>query len=389
MFGVAVRIAQRMGMHNESLYAEQTILEAEMRRRLWWSLILLDTRVSELAGDKTATLSPYWDCKIPLNVNDFDLRPEMRESPTIHGQSTEALFVAVRSEIGEFVRHATFHLDFTSATLRHIIKNTQHDQISEYDRLIALEKRIEDKYLNFCHAENPLHFFTIWTTRAYLAKCRLMEQYSKNADTSVRQTEIQRDAAISYAFKMLEADTKIMTSPLTKGYLWLANFNFPFLAYLHIVQDLRRRPYVAQAEQAWRVMSDNCEARFNVPGFDVTNTSDENSPLFHLFSKTVLLAWEAREAASKQSTTNFQVPNIVSYIKKSITRRTQNTQSRETGPLNDQRNIVVDDFMPMPLGNHSSLETMADNSGLPPSEFDGPQLNWTAMDWSLGKGSGW
>jgi hypothetical protein len=52
MLGVAIRIAQRMGIHSESALAKCTVFEAELRRRLWWSLVLFDTRISEMADHK-------------------------------------------------------------------------------------------------------------------------------------------------------------------------------------------------------------------------------------------------------------------------------------------------------------------------------------------------
>ncbi|KAK9386690.1 hypothetical protein V1515DRAFT_587027 [Lipomyces mesembrius] len=135
---------------------------------------------------------------------------------------------------------------------------------------------------------------TIWTTRAYLAKCRLVEHYSRYSDSSMDQTEAQRDAAICHALNMLVCDTKTMNSPLTKGYLWLVHFHFPLPAYIHILQGLRRRPVCEQAEQSWEVTSDNFEARVNVP-------QGGDSPFLNVFAKIVLPAWEAREATFRQS----------------------------------------------------------------------------------------
>src|SRR5271168_2029549 len=115
-------------------------------------------------------------------------------------------------------------------------------------------------------------------TQAYLAKCHLLEHHSKYSSSSVHQTDAQRDAAISHALRMLECDTKFMTSPLTKGFLWLVHFHFPFPAYIHIVQDLRKRPIEEHAEKAWEVMSDNYEARF-------MNMEQDDIPLFNVFSR--------------------------------------------------------------------------------------------------------
>lgn len=155
MLGVAIRIAQRMGIHSESALAKCGALEAELRRRLWWSLILFDTRIGELADFKTAMLTPTWDCRIPLNVNDSDFRLEMKESPQVQGKSTEALFAVVRSELADFVRHTVFHLHFTSQALKPVAKDIQRRPIPEGSELVNLEIMFEDKYLKFCDSENP------------------------------------------------------------------------------------------------------------------------------------------------------------------------------------------------------------------------------------------
>lgn len=398
MLGVAIRIAQRMVIHNESSYAKCTALEAEMRRRLWWSLIIFDNRICEMSDYKTAMLAPTWDCRIPLNVNDFDIRPEMKSPPAIHDKPTEALFAVVRSELSDFVRHSAFHLDFTNPSLKTIAKDTQHGPVLEGDELIALEKTIEDKYLEFCNPENPLHFMTIWTTRGYLAKIRLLEHYSRYSMSSVQQTDTQLDAAISHALSMLECDTKLMTSPLTKGYLWLVHFHFPFSAYIHIVQDLRKRPIEEHAEKAWEVMSDNYEARF-------MNMEQDDNPLFKLFSRIVLQAWEAREAVFRQQDKPLEPPRIVSDIKHEVMQMTSNAQNSNIERPNGAVGMNIDDFsmpMQMDFGGHGLLYGMGgqgsagsgpggypDIPGQAMMDVDVNQLDWTTIDWNPMHAQGW
>lgn len=232
MLAIARRIAQRMGIYSESTYTACTALEAEMRRGMWWSLVNFDHRIGELSNYKTTTLLPTWDCSTPLNVNDFEIRSGMKKSPAIHGNPTEALFAVVRSELADFIRHSAFHLNFVNPSLNTIAqpKDAPHDSVREGGELIAIGKVIEDKYLTFCDAEDPLHYMTIWTTRGSLARHRLLDHYSRHSTSSEQPTNAQRSAAISYALSMLECDTKLRTSPLTKGYLWLADFYFPALA---------------------------------------------------------------------------------------------------------------------------------------------------------------
>lgn len=211
MLGTAVRIAQRMGIHSESQCSKHSPFEAEMRRRLWWSLVLFDVRIGEMAADHRSTLlTPLWDTKTPRNVNDIDLRPEMGAVPADQTPLTEALFVVVRSEVADFVRHSAFHLDFTYPVLKALL--TQSKQTSQDDcrGLTSLERMMEEKYLKFTHPENPVQFMVIWMARGYLAKFLLMEHHSRYSTTC--PTDDQRDTGIRLAMRRLESDTKVIFS---------------------------------------------------------------------------------------------------------------------------------------------------------------------------------
>lgn len=118
--------------------------------------------------------------------------------------SSEAHFAVVRSELYGFVRHDKFHSDFHASALE---SGAKHPSASEESELVALETRI-NKYLRLCDPENPLHFITIWATRTYLAKCRLVEHYSRFRDSLLGQTEAQLSAAIHHALNMLVSDAK-------------------------------------------------------------------------------------------------------------------------------------------------------------------------------------
>jgi hypothetical protein len=387
MLGVAIRIAERIGIHNESALVKCTALEAEMRRRLWWSLVLFDTRIGEMADWRTSALIPTWDCKIPLNVNDSGLRAEMKEPPRVLEKSSEALFAVVRGELAEFIRNTTFYLDFVAPALKPIAKDVQNGPIPEGGELVALEKMIEDKYLKSCDPANPLHFMTIWTTRGFLAKYRLVEYRSKYYGSSVPQTEAQRDIAFSHALDILKCDTKLVASPLTKGFLWLVHLYFPFPAYFHLVQDLRRRPTRRQAEQAWKVMSDNYEAHF---GFQDRG----DNRFFRIFADIIMRAWEAREVALGQLEMPITTPKFVAAIKHALDEMAQNDKMEQP---HDVMDIGADDFlmsMPTDFGSDIySLEGQPGYAGLGQGEYphipvwdplgiDVNQLDWTAINWS-------
>ncbi|RVD90247.1 uncharacterized protein DFL_001222 [Arthrobotrys flagrans] len=384
LLAVAIRAAQRMGIHNESTYAKHSTLEAEMRRRLWWSLVMLDHRVCETVDHKTTLLSPIWDCKPPSNTNDFEIQPEMKTPPTIHNRPTEALFAVVRSEIADFIRYSSFQLEFTNAHLHKMIKEIPSTSLPNGGEVSTLEKIIEDKYLAFCNPEIPTQFITIWMARGSIAKNHLVEHYAKYS-VAEQQSDLHRSTAVSYALTMLECDTKLMSSPSIKCYRWFVNFYFPFPAYIHILQNLKKRPGERHAEKAWEVMSENYEARMN-------GAMKLHGPLLVLFSSIVLQAWEAREKLIRgESRSPEPLPKILVGIREKIAHMTTNFGKSGGAEQVDRIGTMnIDDLLPPTAGNVNSA-ILGGSMGIGIPGYDGQEgtidiqtgdFDWTLLDWN-------
>lgn len=70
--GMAIRIAPAMGMHRESVSSFESIVNTEVRRRIWLTLCSIDNRISEdalLESNVPMTM----DTKLPCHTNDSDL----------------------------------------------------------------------------------------------------------------------------------------------------------------------------------------------------------------------------------------------------------------------------------------------------------------------------
>jgi hypothetical protein len=395
MVGLAMRIARRMGIDTESSCAKCGALEGEMRRRLWWALVLFDTRVSQMANYSTQTLVPSWDCNVPLNVNDADLRPEMKELPAAHTQPTEAIFVVARCVIDDFIRNMPVFLDFHAPQMKPLARNIFFSSTTEGEDPVTLEDMIEEKYLRHCDPENPLHYMTIWNTRGHLAKYRLIAGYSKLSDPTIAQSEAYLSEAVSHALRLLECDTKIVSSPLTTGYRWMPRYHFPFPAYIHLTKDLKKRPLSKQADQAWEAMNENCEARFG-------KEFEEPDPFIRVFARLVFDAWAAREAASAQLGETPVPPLIVLKVRDAAERLALDL-GNSSAIRPDQRtgSGATDVAMPMPMefSGHVaplSLDRCVDYGAPQLSSGDGVsgqqsldinlnQLDWAAMDWRVGR----
>lgn len=390
-----------MGIHDEAANSKQPVLEAEMRRRLWWSMVLFDARISEMTEWKVGTLLPTWDCKIPLNVNDFDIRSEMKNPPIVFGQPSESLFSVIRSEFGDYQRNCSDYLDFVNPSMKAIAKKPSPGPISDMDQVAALERMFEDKYIQNCDQENPLHFMTTWTARGYIAKSRFMHFLNTSARVP-DQTEAQHQVGVTYALTMIDCDTKLMRSPLTKGFRWLIYLYFPFPAYIFLVDYLRKQPLGQLADTSWQVMGDNCTARFiDIDDKDGVLES-RNNPFFKIFAGIILAAWAAREAATGQ--TNQEVPpRIVLLVKQRLGEINAGSQPPLTNPhpapaLNS--NALTPESIP--FGGFDSMYNMNGHGMLNNSPmsfqtastqghvgFESNDWIWPTTNWNSIIGNGW
>jgi hypothetical protein len=296
--------------------------------------MLFDSRMGEKADHKDPVLAPTWDCKIPLNCNDSDLWPDMKElPPASRSRTTEALFTVLRSEVADHMRNTSWFLDFSNPCLKAIAK-----ELPEGGNIDALWSRLERDYLRLCDAENRLHFVTYHMAKSHIFRSRLFEHFAQFLNTNGQQSEEERDRGMEIALDYLDCDTTLTSSPLCQGYRWYLQSHFPFAAYMHIIQDLRRRPLCRVAQRAWESMSANYRSRFEAYFHYLNNAHKITTPLFIMFSRTVLTAWEALQKATTDPA-SLQTPKIVDDILKRHM-AAMPIATAETSPFTDAQSIT-------------------------------------------------
>jgi hypothetical protein len=179
--GVAVRMGQRIGLATDGTHYGLLPFEAEMRRRLWWQIVILDSRASEVSGAGPALLTYTWNTKIPMNFNDSDLFPDMRTSPPERPGLTEMCYFRTRCEVVDFIRKNKY------------TKMGEH--VPSRDRAIEeFEQHLEKEYLAYCDPSIPLHFMSIVMAKSLLAKIRIgLGHIQSIALHSTNKSQIEKD----------------------------------------------------------------------------------------------------------------------------------------------------------------------------------------------------
>uniref|UniRef100_A0A093VFG3 Putative transcriptional regulatory protein n=1 Tax=Talaromyces marneffei PM1 TaxID=1077442 RepID=A0A093VFG3_TALMA len=94
--GLAIRLAQSIGLHRDGASLQLSPFDTEIRLRLWWHLCVLDSRAPEDQGFQPTVDVINRGLRLPLNVNDNQIYPGMTrlpvESHDEHGRSLMAKY---------------------------------------------------------------------------------------------------------------------------------------------------------------------------------------------------------------------------------------------------------------------------------------------------------
>lgn len=142
VLALTIKIATSMGYHRDpSYFPKFTPLQAEMRRRVWATLVLADVLISSQMGMPRMISDGQWDTAEPQNLNDSDLNAELTQLPPSRPETeyTSSLGVISRIRIIKAVGQIT---DLTSA-----VAPCSYTEITRLDGLLRDTQAIIPKLL--------------------------------------------------------------------------------------------------------------------------------------------------------------------------------------------------------------------------------------------------
>lgn len=291
--GTAIRLGQRIGLHRDGSSLGLSPFETEMRRRLWWQIVVLDTRVAELSGAGTSILTALFDTHLPSNVNDSNLKPEMGEISPDHPGTSDMTFCLARYEIISFLKHSnttSFFLEGAWAK-----PDTVLATLAEKDHAIdELEQRLEEKYLRHCDPQITLHFLTKMFSRTAVYRMRLIAHHPRHyPDKGASMPTEEKDLLCRLSLNMIENDNITQRNKPADKFSWFINTNLQFPALIYLISELRHRTGGELADRGWQAISESFQYRMSFIA------ERKQLTMFQAIAALTLKAWQARETGAR------------------------------------------------------------------------------------------
>ncbi|KAL8953628.1 MAG: hypothetical protein Q9222_000514 [Ikaeria aurantiellina] len=358
--GVAVRIAQGMGIERDGLSMGLPPFETEMRRRLWWLIKTHDFRTAELCGlAKFRDLDMNSDStKFPANVNDDQLYPGMPSPPTESNNLTDMAFLAMRYQLANFAkdRVAVFKQQGKDPN-KWDLHASASDEAAIDEAARSLEEILETKYLRYCDPTQPLHFLTMVLARHSVNIVRFLSHHPRRW-ASIEQTPLsERQWIWGVSIKIIEQHSMLMSNPTLKPYAWHAPYFMQWHAFIHVLDTLCAQPLAADAEKAWKLVGTTYENNSDL-------VFDTRKPVHVAVGNLCLKAYGAREAAvEREDRSPLQIPRFISQL------RQQREMAKAKRQARDAKRAGSDQYVSNGQGKAHDLHMKSDVGVFNPSNF--------------------
>jgi Fungal specific transcription factor domain len=235
MIGLALRIATSMGLHRDGSEVGHSPFESEIRRRLWWHLMMIDIRSSE---DFASNPSPYTTnrVRVPANLNDEDMDPNSKIDYTSKIGLTEMSPSLIRFEgcqfilscmaIGQQGQHQCHRCDGNTST-----EETPPCSIIPVEVIEKFERDLHAKFMKFADADLslPRNRLVLSMARLALLKMKvLLGVFHLRKGKMAMQVETAKyaDEMFDNSVHLLEAQADLQNGEDFANWFWLLkNYN--------------------------------------------------------------------------------------------------------------------------------------------------------------------
>ena len=217
LIGLTIRIAYSLELNSEAAISAFSPFEAEMRRRLWFALCVLDVRSSEDRGTAPMIIKATFDTKMACNINDADLDPLGFSEVTDRLGCTEMSFCLITHESSHFARKNAFpclgHIDSTHKDDVDITFQEQKAWTRKF------RQHLESKYLVYCDESVPIFWVAKKVATLIGLKMELLLQYPMHP-SAFNSTDRSKDGSLERATLILELAHEAEVSDKPANFRW-------------------------------------------------------------------------------------------------------------------------------------------------------------------------
>ena len=251
--GLAIRLARALGLHRDGTVFKLSNYETEMRRRLWWSLIVLDLRAAEDHGTEPTIMELTFDTRMPLNIDDAEISLNTTQAPESRVGCTEMTFCLLRYEVSSTIRR----LDYVPPGTGRCHDIASSISLQQKEHMIELtNKRLEQRYLQHCDMRIPIQWVTATVGRLVMARLWLMVYHPlQRPGSPIELSQSVKDRLFVTSIEVIEYARLLETEQSTAKWGWMFRTNVQWYALSYLLAELCISTTGDVVDRAWRAVN--------------------------------------------------------------------------------------------------------------------------------------
>ncbi|CAI7616584.1 unnamed protein product [Penicillium glandicola] len=330
--GIAVRIAQRIGIHHDGSAHGLSVFETEMRRRIWFQLMIIDATSAQFCGVESTPLPATIDVQPPMNANDSDLDPRMTEPACEKPGATEMMFVLARSAFGKWLLRLSNQVE-GSNTGPWAFLSSSSMPLKDKDKTIdELETHMEDRFLRHCDKSIPLHMATTLMARSAIYYTRLMAHHPRQyQDPNTHISQAEKNFIFENSLKMIKYADYAQNNPLVRKFSWHMVNHMPWDAIIFMLSEMRHRTESEEKSEVWRLIGNVYSGHLK------TINKNGQTPLHLAIQNLIVKAWRTYvEECNLNHRTPTPCPTIVAPLLANVAGVSSLQQEDENPPTTER-----------------------------------------------------
>lgn len=255
LIGVAIRLAECMGLHRDPAEYNCGPVETHVRRLVWYQLCFLDLRAAESQGPRVTIRREEFTTKLPVNANDDELEAAASvdddDDETTSLRWTEMTFMRIRFECQEMLRTVladrerlqSKKISVTQAIGK--IEKFRQSMVARYDLLLRDDSDPRTTPLRQLAAST----MEMMCDRLYIALLSVFYNGPR-----IQMPDRLLLVVLSTATQHLEASIALETRPELAPWAWYSRAYHNFHAAVLLLVEVYLHPMRRQADRIWRCL---------------------------------------------------------------------------------------------------------------------------------------
>ncbi|RDW63639.1 hypothetical protein BP6252_11184 [Coleophoma cylindrospora] len=249
LIGLVVRLAHSLNLHRDGDGRAFSPFDAEMRRRLWWHIIVLDIRASEDRATEPMIYDGSFNTSMPRNLNDSDFGPTSGCLPKARIGTTDMTFSLICMDVS----NTCLVVNYVPPRKQRVLSIAQQEDIIK-----GCTGRIDSIYLAGSVASDPKTWVVSTIGQLLILRLWLVVQYPLQS-VRLNKQYFPSGLALRTATLYLALRESLEESEYSTGHRWFFQTYVPWHALAVALVALCKQTKGPLVEQAWSIIDQGFE----------------------------------------------------------------------------------------------------------------------------------